>query len=282
MAAVLRRICQRSLPLMLGAMTLAAALASSAALAQSQVQPDQRVVRSVVVRSAPSTGSLPLDALEPGEAVSLTGELPRWYEVILPDGRKGFVSKAWTVLLDGQPGTFKVHVIDVGTGLAIFVEGPDFTLLYDAGSQDDAGRGARNRVVAYLKKVRPGLEAIDHVVLSHAHKDHLSLLPDIFASYAVRHVWDSGREFGTCGYRAFLAKVIAEPGAAYHTGVGANRAQVFSFGECQSPPATLTVQLGSALERGRVALGTTGAMHFLWLDTQLHADPQREQPRAPA
>ena len=52
-------------------------------------------------------------------------------------------------------GTFVVHAIDVGTGLAIFVEGHDFTLLYDAGSNDDTARGADNRVVAYIRAVRP-------------------------------------------------------------------------------------------------------------------------------
>ena len=37
--------------------------------------------------------------------------------------------------------------IDVGTGLAVFVEGPGFTLLYDGGSNDDIADGADNRLV---------------------------------------------------------------------------------------------------------------------------------------
>ena len=52
-------------------------------------------------------------------------------------------------------GTYVVHSIDVGTGLSIFVEGTDFTLLYDAGSNDDTARAPDNRVIAYLKAVRP-------------------------------------------------------------------------------------------------------------------------------
>jgi hypothetical protein len=39
----------------------------------------------------------------------------------------------------------KVHVVDVGTGLGIFVEGPDFSLVYDAGSNDDVAEGEENR-----------------------------------------------------------------------------------------------------------------------------------------
>src|SRR3546814_20085232 len=73
---------------------------------------------------------------------------------------------------------YKVHVIDVGTGLAVFVEGKDFALLYDAGSQDDLHDGDENRVVAYIAVVRPALARIDHLILSHPHKEHLQLMHD--------------------------------------------------------------------------------------------------------
>ena len=91
-------------------------------------------------------------------------------------------------------GTYVVHAIDVGTGLAIFVEGNDFTLLYDAGSNDDSARGKdKDRVLAYLAKVRPDLKVIDHVILSHPHKDHVEMMDDVFETYEVRNVWDFGR-----------------------------------------------------------------------------------------
>lgn len=48
-------------------------------------------------------------------------------------------------------------------------------------------------------------------MLSHPHRDHVELLPDLFSAYQVRHVWDSGRTHPICGYRAFLEAVIAEP-----------------------------------------------------------------------
>src|SRR5689334_23208984 len=35
------------------------------------------------------------------------------------------------------PGTYQIHLIDVGTGLAILIRGADFAMLYDAGSNDD-------------------------------------------------------------------------------------------------------------------------------------------------
>src|SRR5688572_19686570 len=46
------------------------------------------------------------------------------------------------------PGTYRVHLIDVGTGLAVLVQGADFALLYDAGTNDREERPLR--VLAYL------------------------------------------------------------------------------------------------------------------------------------
>ena len=83
-------------------------------------------------------------------------------------------------------------MVDVGTGLAVLVRGPDFTLVYDGGSNDDLARGAENRFGAYLNAVAPTVTTIDLMVLSHPHRDHVELLPDLFATYTVRDVWDSG------------------------------------------------------------------------------------------
>jgi beta-lactamase superfamily II metal-dependent hydrolase len=94
---------------------------------------------------------------------------------------------------------------------AIFVEGPGFTLLYDGGSQGDPADGADNRIVAYIAKVRPGLKTIDHLILSHPHKDHLQLLPEIFDRFVVHNVWNSGAINKAQGYCRFLRKVMAEP-----------------------------------------------------------------------
>lgn len=55
---------------------------------------------------------------------------------------------------DGLATLWRVHFVDVGTGLATFVEGPDFTLVYDGGSNDDLALGSRNRFLAHLRKVR--------------------------------------------------------------------------------------------------------------------------------
>ena len=134
----------------------------------TDIQPSARVVRWVNVRQSPSSSMQAIERLEPGEKAELIEVLPAWYLVRLPNGRTGYVSRGWTVRSDEfaafQPQYF-LHLIDVGTGLAVFVEGPGFTLLYDGGSNDDTARGTRNRLTAYLRHIRPSLTSIDHVIL---------------------------------------------------------------------------------------------------------------------
>src|SRR5690349_11259718 len=132
----------------LATLLLLGALISSPAWAD-QVAPSARVTSAVMVREGPSTQTAIRGRLRPGESAQVVGEVSGWYEVELADGTRGFVSKSWTVLTEDNQGPaltgsgrYKVHVIDVGTGLAVFVEGEDFALLYDAGSQDDLHEGA--------------------------------------------------------------------------------------------------------------------------------------------
>ena len=209
-------------------------LAPATALAEPAVTPSARVTRSVVVRAEASTHSDPVGKLVPGDRATLQGEVPGWFKILLSDGRTGFVSKGWTVLTDAASppaaaGAFALHVIDVGTGLAIFIEGPDFAMIYDAGSQDDLANGPDNRVIAYIRAVKPALQAIDHLVLSHPHKDHLELLPDLFDKFAIRNVWDSGRVNKTAGYCRFLKKVEAEPGVSYHDAIATGGVHEVTF-----------------------------------------------------
>lgn len=129
------------------------------------------------------------------------------------------------------PGTYRVHMIDVGTGLAILVQGHDFNVLYDAGSNDPGEKPLR--VVAYLARaigpsgddtcIEPGTPAptgrrrLDHVVLSHPHYDHASALELVVHCYDVADVWDSGRVNDAVFYRDLLAAIAASPTTRYHT-----------------------------------------------------------------
>jgi len=128
-------------------------------------------------------------------------------------------------------GTYRIHMIDVGTGLAIFIQGHDFNMLYDGGTGDPAEKPLR--VVAYLAAalgesgdstcVAKGAPApkqrvkLDHVVLSHPHLDHGSALDLVVHCFDVQHVWDSGRINQAAFYRDFLEAVGKSATARYHT-----------------------------------------------------------------
>jgi competence protein ComEC len=128
------------------------------------------------------------------------------------------------------PGAHRLHLIDVGTGLAILVQGHDFAMLYDAGTNDRDERPLR--VVAYLAAVlgpsgdelcvEPGAPPptrrvpIENVVLSHPHLDHASALDLVLHCYEVAQFWDSGRMNSTVFYRELLAG-IAGSATTYRT-----------------------------------------------------------------
>jgi beta-lactamase superfamily II metal-dependent hydrolase len=257
---------------------LAALCCASEAIAEPTVAPSERVRRNVVVRASPDGHGAPIAALNPGGTLPLDGEVPGWYRVRLPDGRIGFVSKSWTLLVPettiAAAGAYRVHVIDVGTGLAVFIEGPDFTMLYDGGSQDDLATGADNRIIAYINAVHPGLQTLDHLVLSHPHKDHLELLPDIFDRFSVRNVWDSGRVNPTRGYCRFLRKVEAEAGVQYHNAIASGGVQEvqFSGAGCSG---TIRIPRAAQMSAAPVPLGNGATMTILYRDAAPHPDPNQ-------
>ena len=256
---------------------LAALALAVPALAQPQITPSDRVKRNVVVRPSPAATTV-AGRLRPGEVAELLSEVPGWYQVRLSDGTVGFVSKTWTIVRDdGQPqplvgGLLKVHVIDVGTGLATFVEGPGFTMLYDAGSQDDLAMGAENRVLAYIKAVRPDVTTIDHLVLSHPHKDHLELMPDIFEAMTVRNVWDSGAINRTRGYCRFLTAVSREPGVQYHNAVatGGTHSVTFTGNSCSG---TIAVPQAAMMSDQPVRLGPATTMTIVYGSAERRPNP---------
>jgi beta-lactamase superfamily II metal-dependent hydrolase len=180
-------------------------------------------------------------------------------------------------------GTYVVHAIDVGTGLSIFVEGADFALLYDAGSRDDHGGGTNNRVLAYLRAIRPDLATIDHLILSHPHQDHHEMMDSVLAAYRVRHVWDSGALNDSCGYRAFLDAVIAEPEIVYHNalpGTGAHQVRFSRAAGCHGrlrPAGPVSVPRGSRIAlRSPLTLGAGARMTFLFANGEAPADDLNE------
>lgn len=246
---------------------------------------DLVVQRSVTVREAPERESGRVEFVDPGDRLDLLDEGERrngYYHVRLSDAREGWVYYTFVRRVPDledaaapgapAPGTYRIHSIDVGTGLAVFVEGADFNLLYDAGSNDDTAREERNRVVAYLRAVRPELRRIDHLILSHPHKDHSELMPDVVAAYEIGHIWDSGSVNPICSYRALLQNAAGEAGLVYHHATGRPRPHRVSFAakDCYGrslPAATVTIDRAEPIATGQaVPLGAGATL------TVLHAN----------
>lgn len=184
-------------------------------------------------------------------------------------------------------GAWRVHLIDVGTGLAVLVQGADFALLFDAGTSDPAEKP--ERVLAHLAAalgpsgdalcVGPGAPTaarrrIDHVILSHPHQDHASALDLVLHCYDVTHVWDSGRVNHAVFYRDFLYAVAAARGATYHTAAPppADRTITVKGLDVVIPPA---VTWQSFSEGDEVELGRDARFTLLHAEPEGHADPNR-------
>lgn len=164
---------------------------------------------------------------------------------------------------DVASGTFNVYAVDVGTGLAVYVEGQDFNLVFDAGSNDDL---SDNRFLSFLTEVAGDPTNIDHVLISHAHRDHISMLPGLLESKQVEHVWDSGVVYASCTYQILLERIAGE-GAQYHTAIHDNAQHEVEFEkDCASTGDSVAMTFGSRLSTGEVQLGSNASMTFLHVD----------------
>ena len=159
--------------------------------------------------------------------------------------------------------------------MGILVEGHDFALVYDAGSNDDSAKGEENRFVAYLRAVGVGTK-IDHVILSHPHKDHVELLPDVFANYTVGRFWDSGAKTGECAYEQVIA-AVKKQNIEYHSATQASGVHDIDFTKAcdkQKQIHGYSVNHGQQIKAGQaVALGKGAKMTFIYADDTTERDP---------
>jgi competence protein ComEC len=91
-----------------------------------------------------------------------------------------------------------VSVIDVGQGDAILIRTPGQVTLIDSGDVP-----ARDKLVAYIRK--QGITAIDTLVITHPHADHLGGAVTILDNFTVRRIYDSGQVTTSALYRQYLA-----------------------------------------------------------------------------
>lgn len=115
----------------------------------------------------------------------------------------GAVLPPWTA------GGLDIHHINTGEGSAAFLILPDgTTLLIDCGDGSDMSRPPRYKapplpdasrtpgdwVVRYLQKFHPAgaSAAVDYLLISHFHSDHMGGVPDLLRQVQIRKVLDRG------------------------------------------------------------------------------------------
>lgn len=178
-----------------------ALLIGVAASAQDLVTPSDRVVTHVNIRAGASGDAERIGQLDIGEALPLVASVPHWYQVRLPDGRTGFVSKAWTTTFVGlaprREDELRVHFLNIGAGTCTVVEcpGPNAApMIVDCGS---SGRSPEDMTPDetrdYIRDILEAHEAAPRVVLSHGHADHYDLIAEVLDDVAVASIWRGGR-----------------------------------------------------------------------------------------
>ena len=105
-----------------------------------------------------------------------------------------------TAVVDGK---MAVHFLDVGQGLAIFVQCDGMNLIYDGGDKSTS-----SEVVAYLKNM--GVETIDYLISSHYDSDHVSGLIGCLNAFDVKNVIGSNYVHSSSLYTSFMDAVKEE------------------------------------------------------------------------
>lgn len=116
-------------------------------------------------------------------------------------------------------GKMAVHFLDVGQGLAVFVQCDGKNLIYDGGD-----RRTSSEVVAYLENM--GVETIDYLISSHYDADHVSGLIGCLNVFSVKHVICADYVHESKTYDSFINTVKEKGLEMEHPSVGTE----YSFG----------------------------------------------------
>lgn len=221
----------------------------------TQVTPSERVTGHVNVREFPATqDSAVVGQLAVGQAAELLEVIPYWYRVRLGDGTEGYVSKAWTRLVE-DPTTaalpFALHVVDVGVGDAIIVDIGDREIVIDGGNFPAT-------LHDYLADTGVIDGPIELGIVTHADFDHwkglvraLDLDGKATVAQRLLEFWEPGYDRSCsplASYDAFLAGVhtmvgdnaFRRPLAATHV-PAAHSGQVQPFTHPRFPGVTFTL-----------------------------------------
>jgi len=141
------------------------------------VTPADRVQQHIIVREEPTRESAEVGKLRKNEQAELLEAPPFWYKVRLPSGEIGYVSKAWSRLIDAAPTpaapavpatsvtAFNIHFLDVGTGDSAIIDIGDREVVIDGG---DSVRVLHD----YCARTGVIQDPIELAVVTHGDSDH--------------------------------------------------------------------------------------------------------------
>ena len=94
-------------------------------------------------------------------------------------------------------GEIRVHFIDVGQGESILVQSANHAVLIDAGPLV-----ASQNLIVYLEKW--GIRALDYVVATHPHSDHIGGMSRVLDRFFVHELWMPDVSHDTATFEQFL------------------------------------------------------------------------------
>jgi beta-lactamase superfamily II metal-dependent hydrolase len=187
------------------------------------VAPSDRVTRFVNVRELSSADSDAIARLSPGERLPLVDNVAGWREVRLADGRSGFVSKSWTIVVPGSPPgseeELRIHFLSIGAGTCTVVECPGPGALPIIVSSGGKGEMALERDEARqrIQEILAEHGTAANVVLSHGDVDHYRWIPHVLGGISIQHIWQGGNPdtYGSDNFRQWIDRQEAR-GAIIH------------------------------------------------------------------
>ena len=123
-----------------------------------------------------------LESREPGQGARLPGTV-----ATLPtEARRTFRSLA---LADRRPDELRIHYLNVGHGMCVVVECPQSVpIVVDCGTLG----GDNSSAILAVRDILDGTTGLPNIVVSHADRDHYSLIPKVFEGYQVSQIWLGG------------------------------------------------------------------------------------------
>jgi len=146
-----------------------------------------------------------------------------------------------------------VQFIDVDQGDSILIDLGEIEILIDAGDRSP-------RVVNYLNSYVDG--ALDVMVATHTHADHIGGLIDVLAKYEIKDIWLNGDTATSATFANFMNSVNAE-GATVHQ---AERGNIIQAGTLKLNVLNPTKPLFSDANNNSIVLSMSyGDIDFLFM-----------------